>query len=437
MRWKTCTNGWTVLALSASVLFAPTALGVNYVVDGLNGDDANSGISATGGASDLAGLDFSDAFKTIGQATSLTAPGDFIFVNAGAYPEQVRPTTKTTLIAVGEAVLGNADSVAVVIAAPAFDVVLDGFRIENASTGVVILNSVTGIQLTNLTIRSCNTAMDIRIADATVRRCEITDCEFGLKHAGGPLTVEQCTFVGNVLAVALLPAVIFRNNVIAFNGTGISAPARANLAFSIDFNDLFGNIFDYVSGIVPGPNDISVDPQFIDVARRILTLRPTSPLINAGEGIGGGPPLTMGARECGFASSNASDGWADWIDENGVLITSGLSTLVEIDAGTGQIILKPSVSRASVRSPVFAKGPLKTLQFAALEDLTPPSGSRSVIDQDDFTFQRALRFRASATAFGATDFAPAFETVFEHQELFLATNRRFVQVELTLTNGGL
>ena len=175
MRWNTGTSGWTVLALSASVLFGPTALGVNYVVDGLNGDDLNGGVSATGGASDLAGLDFSDAFKTIGQATSVTAPGDFIFVNAGAYPEPVVPTNRTTLIAVGEAILGNGLSRAVEIITPAGEVTLDGFTIENADRGVSVFNT-SGIRIRNLTIKTCGTGIFVNTAAAKIRRCVVTDC---------------------------------------------------------------------------------------------------------------------------------------------------------------------------------------------------------------------------------------------------------------------
>ena len=61
------TRAILVTFLLGAATSAPSVWAVNYVVDGLNGDDINGGISATGGASDLAGLDFSDAFKTIGQ----------------------------------------------------------------------------------------------------------------------------------------------------------------------------------------------------------------------------------------------------------------------------------------------------------------------------------------------------------------------------------
>ncbi len=433
MKRNRCTIGAAAVSLIVGLAAAPSVWAVNYVVDGLNGDDANSGITATGGPGDLAGLDFSDAFQTIAKATSLIVSGDAIFVNAGRYGEGAVLNLPVSLIAVGEVIIENAPK-GVHINGAVGATTVEGFTIQDCPDAVYMNTNGTA-SITNLKIHSCPTGLNLQTGTQDVRRCVITDCRFGISVTSNTTAdIEQCTLVGNTVAVEHMSVnSVFRNNLVAFNTLdGIRASGGL-----LDFNDVFGNGTDYVAPAVPGPHDISVDPLFIDLSRRILTLRPTSPLINAGEELGGGPPVTIGARECGFASSNALDGWADWIDENGVLVTSGLSTVVEIDAGTGQIILKPGVSRASVRSPAFDKGPLKTLQFAALEDLAQPTGSRRVIDHLDTTFQRELRFRASDTAFAATDAVPVFETVFEHQELSLATNRRFVQVELTLTNAGL
>jgi|GEM_PF-2982208 len=432
MKWTTSRTARIAALLTVWLAWAPTVFGDNIVVDGLNGDDGNSGITPTGGPGDLAALDFSNAFKTIAKGTEAAEAsegGDFIFVNAGTYSEQVEPKTSTTYIAVGEAVIEGAYSGFGISSVS--NVVVDGFTIINCTAGVATEHSKP-IQLQNLTIRSCATGISLAQGHqaVTIRRCVITDCERGIY--GGQVAVERCTLVANECGVQLYDGAggTLRNSIVAYNSKwGI---AYSQGAF-MDFNDVFSNGTNYFVSD-PGPNDVSVDPQFIDLSRRILLLKPTSPLINAGEELGGGPAVTIGAREIGFASSNALDAWADWIDEAGSPVAS--SALVEIDAGTGHIVLKPGVNRAAVRGPVYNKGPLKSVEFAALEDLAPASGSRLVIDQDDATFQRELRFRGSATSFLATDAQPAFEAVFEGQVLNLATNLRYVQVELTLTRTG-
>lgn len=431
MKRITHARGPVALSLLVCLAWAPTVRAVNYVVDGLNGADSNSGVSATGGPGDLPGLDFTNAFNTIGQATSVTVPGDFIFVNAGQYAEQVVPTTTTTLIAVGEVVVANVATGFVLNIVGG--VTLDGFTIRNCNAGVAI--SDASASLRNLTIRNCANGLLAGRSTTDVRRCLITDCNTGIFRSGpSPISIEQSTVVRNGTGVSLNSGGggnVIRNNIVAFN-TLLGVSVTADVVALVDFNDVIGNGTDY--NITPGPNDVSVDPQFVDLSRRILHLQPTSPLINAGEELGGGPAVTIGAREIGLASSDALDGWADWIDQNGALLTSGLSTLVEIDAGTGHIVLKAGVNRASVRSPVLA-GSLKSVEFGALEDLAPLSGSRGVIDQADATLQRELRFRGSDTVFSATDAAPAFSPIFEGQ--VLESIFGFVQVELTLTRNGL
>ncbi len=431
MKCRTRTMGRIAGLLTVWLAWAPTVFGDNIVVDGLNGDDANGGVSLTGGPGNLADLDFSDAFKTIGKATDVSVAGDFIFVNAGRYSEQVEPKASTTLIAVGEAIVEN---VPIGFRIAAVSITVDGFTILNCNNGVST-NAAAQARMENLTIRNCGTGLGSASVGGVARRCVITDCNFGIVGGSNVFTGERCTLVSNLIGASLSGGtIVFRNNIVAFNGSG--GITGTNQFALVDFNDVFGNGTDYSGAISPGPHDVSVDPQFVDLSRRILLLEPTSPLINAGEELGGGPAVTIGAREIGFASSDALDGWTDWIDENGVLLTSGLSTLVEIDPGTGHIVLKAGVDFAAVRSPVFDEGPLKSVSFAALEDLAAVSGSRWVVDQNDATFQRELRFRASASSFGPSDVMPAFELLFEGQVLNLPQNLRFVQVELTLTRNG-
>lgn len=436
---------------------ASLAFGVNWVVEGRNGNDANGGISPTGGPDDLAGLDFTNAFKTIRQATSVSGPGDFIFVNAGVYNESVVPTANTTLVAVGEAVIekaaGNTGSIGVSIGSVAPGVTIDGFTVRNFDTGVQV-GSTTTATLRNLAIYNCQVGLNIYSAVVSVYRCVVRDCSESALYAGlsgvGGLNVERSTFVYCGAGVYLHPTSVgnvVRNNIIAFNvGKGLlyGDPAGTDRPGTLaDFNDVFGNGTDYYNAL-PGPHDMSVDPQFVDSSRRILHLQPGSPLINYGEELGGGPRVTIGAREIGQASSQRLDCWSGWVDENCALVTSGASTLVEVDSsgdvcttGSGHIVLKSGVNRASVRSPVRSTGVLKSVEFAALEDHSPPSGSRGVVDQLDATNQRELRYRAASSSFGACDALPAWQPIFEGQELDSPSDKRFVQVELTLTKAGL
>lgn len=434
MKWITRTSGWTVLALSVSVLFAPTALGVNYVVDGLDGDDANTGISTTGGENDLRGLDFSNAFKTIGKATSVTAPGDFIFVKAGRYSENVVPTEGTTLIAVGEAIVGGVRGAAFgIVATP--DVTIDGFTIEDAEFGVVTSGSSTTL-LKKLTISRCIEGMRLKTSVVVVRRCIITDCSWGIRvTAGLPMaTIEQCTMVKNGIGIERIGTTI-RNNIIAFNGVGIKFLDLVAVS-DMDFNDVFGNGTDYSNPGLAGPNDVSVDPQFVDLSRRILHLQENSPLVNAGEKLGGGPSVTIGARDIGHASSETLNAWVDWMDSSGNALDLCSISVADlcIEDASGHIILKTGVNRASVISRVF-DGSLKSVEFGALEDLTPASGMRRVIDADDSTRQRELEFRGSQTSFTPTAALPNWNPIFEGQ--VLDSSFGFVQVRMTLTTNGL
>ena len=432
--WQKRATARMALSLAIALPCTSTVWATNYVVDALNGDDAGTGISATGGPGDLSSLDFSNAFKTIAAATSLTLPGDAIFVNTGQYTETIVPSASSTLIALGEVIITNPGGTGFVIN-DVPNVVINGFTITNCSIGVLAIFRNAGVELTNLTIRRCERGIYVQLsATVVMRRCIITDCStFGILTDGTvpTFTADQCTVVANQLGVSLTgTGQMFRNNIVAFNSVGILESFGGAL---VDFNNVFGNTTDY-KGLEAGPNDLSLDPRFIDLPRRILHLQPDSPLINAGEGLGGGPAMTIGARDAGQVSSQVFGGWAGWIDESNALLSSGLSTLVEIDPGTGHIVLKEGVTRAAVRSPVYT-GSLKSVEFAAVEDVSSLSGSRSVIDQVDATSQRELRFRGSNSAFNATDLLPEFSTILEGQ--VSESSFGFVQVELTLTRNGL
>lgn len=429
-----------VLTVAMPFLIAITAQSVraiNLVVDALHGNDASAGTSGTGGLSDLASLDFSTAKRTIGAAIAGASPGDVIFVNAGVYAESVLPTAGITLMAVGEAIIGDIGGIGINIFNQP-NVTVDGFTVRNCGDRGVYVDGASSVaRLRNLTIYGCPSGMSLNTATIIVQRSIIRDCAFtglGAAATGSPvLTVEQCTIVNCQIGVALgntSSGYSIRNNIIALNvDRGIS---MSNPGALIDFNDVYLNGANYFGAAAPGANDISVDPVFVDYSRRILHLQAGSPLRNAGELIGGGPRVTIGAREVGRFSSPAADAWVQWTDSTGAAVTA--SAVVEIDPGTGHIVLKSGETSAAVRSPVLA-GSLKSVEFSALQDVTQPAGQRRVIDQGAGTLQREIRYRGSPALFGANDASPAFVPIFEGQELG-NVGHQFIQVELTLRRDG-
>ena len=55
---------------------------------------------------------------------------------------------------------------------------------------------------------------------------------------------------------------------------------------SIDYNDVWGNSPDDYYGCSPGPQDISLDPMFVDPAAHDYHHQPGSPCIDAGTNVG-------------------------------------------------------------------------------------------------------------------------------------------------------
>lgn len=432
---------WHSLLAPAALAFlaSPPLHAVNIVVDGLHGNDSSSGISLTGNLNDLPSLDFSQAVQTIGRAVQLSGAGDVIYVNAGVYAENILPTGNTILKAVGEAVIGDiADTAVHIVNQP--NVTLDGFVIRNCATGVRVQGSTSVATLRNLVIHDCDLyGMNLDSAVIFVERCVVRDCtqySIYVGNNGAPsLTLDRTTVVSNYRGVFLNedgPGMTVRNCIIAFNvNEGIWALPGA----FVDFNDVYsnGNGNNYTGGVVPGPNNLSVDPQFADYARRILELQPASPLVNAGEMIGGGPSVTIGAREVGYFSSNRANAWSGWIDAAGTPVAG--SSLVAVDGSTGHLVLLPAAGDSTtVRSPVYS-GSLKSVHFAALEDLAPPEGGRKIIDGVQATYQREVQVRGSDVAFSATDLLPVWGLVCEGQVLENMSHR-FGQVQITLRKNG-
>ena len=82
--------------------------------------------------------------------------------------------------------------------------------------------------------------------------------------------------------------VTMHNNIITRNfttnglGVGVYDKNGSSSVLDLDYNDVWGNDIDYLN-VQPGPNDLNVDPQFVDPSNYDFHLRPSSPLIDAGD----------------------------------------------------------------------------------------------------------------------------------------------------------
>lgn len=441
------------------LLCAPVVRATNWVVDGLNGDDANTGESVDGDGGPNAGpndeecgdddldyhrkcLDFSPgtALATIGVALDKAEDGDFIFVKDGVYAETVNIAKRLTLVAVGEVIITGVS--------PGFDaenadgLVIDGFTIQNCGMGVNISNC-NETKIKNLTVRNCNDGIFLSFAHQTIiRRCIITDCGDGIyfNTMAAQTDIYRCTLVANGGGIdfhGVGTGGIVQNSIMANNNNfGIRSYTAIPM---LHFNAVYGNGLADYDGLSAGINDVSVDAAFVDEPRRILHLQSGSLLINAGEELGGGPAVTIGAREVGQFSSNAVNAWSGWVwldadvevlVESCPLQTAGDVCIDDAPGGTGHLILKPgTVTEGKVLSPVY-DGSLKSVNFAAVEDLSALSGNRRAIDDDD-TFQRELVYYGWDAGVDPAEQPSGTHTIFEGQVI----DRGYAkcQIELRLT----
>jgi hypothetical protein len=196
-----------------------------------------------------------------------------------------------------------------------------------------------------------------------------------------------------------------------------------------------------------GTNICGIEQGFIDPDRGVYFVRAGSPLLDQGEGGG-----QIGAFGQGFHSSKdplideppqlpPEDPWKGWVDETNTPISE--STLVEIN-GEGEIVLAALVTSAGVYSPVFDSGGshtvIRSIDFAAFEDTSFPTGEREVIDAVEGTPQREILIRTQPDD-GNPPFdqnptitPPAFET--KDKQAKFAIRARYVQIGLVLRNNG-
>lgn len=112
---------------------------------------------------------------------------------------------------------------------------------------------------------------------------------------GGAVELERNTAYangGDGFDVASDLAAAVTGNLAAGNaGFGLRAGVGVS---ALSCNDWFSNVLGATSGVVPGPDDLDVNPEFCDLAADVVTLAATSPLAS-------GPCAIVGARGVGCA----------------------------------------------------------------------------------------------------------------------------------------
>ena len=140
--------GFHVAASAARAVPAPMPIGANlqltYYVDGTTGDDARSSWTARRRET---------PWRSIARALRNTAPGDTVIVAAGTYVASVDVEVAGVRLvadAPGSVILRASGATGISVKAP--DVVVDGFVIESASTGISILPAGSGAVVRNCAI---------------------------------------------------------------------------------------------------------------------------------------------------------------------------------------------------------------------------------------------------------------------------------------------
>lgn len=262
-----------------------------------DGNDANAGT----------GADAASAWASVaGAATKPLNPGDIIYVRAGTYTGEVKPTADGS---VGDAIKFIADTTGsttgwsagdVIIQAPSSNQALDledadylqfiGFKLS----GVAGHNTVE-IELgsDDITLDRCEIYVGNRIvhvrdnSSCLIRNCLLRNADYeglDIDGASSDVTVWNSTIVDNGDNGIQLRngSVVVTNSIVAFNG-GFGLQRESGI-FTHTYNDVYSNGTDYV-GTSAGTGEISSDPLFL--AANDYRLGSGSPAADAGAGAAG------------------------------------------------------------------------------------------------------------------------------------------------------
>jgi hypothetical protein len=293
------------------------ALAADFYVDPAVGLDSNPGTKAL-------------PLRTLAFASSVAADDDRIFLQPGVYSASSNGETFPIVFGGG----ASQQNLEVVGVAGASATIVDGEGAANSANGMLHFQAgAAGARLAGLTVKGyAGPGGAIRIgtffvgtSNVEVESCVVRDCLSGsgilaggdssgvLLHGnllvelpdngiwvrsespgspGGGAIFHNTIADGNNNGVRFQGGTwTFVNNVVFSNGSRglldcfflgpgcVTAPPGAFNALTVDFNDVFGNLVDYV-GVAPGSNDVSVDPLFVDPANDDYHLQATSPLVD-------------------------------------------------------------------------------------------------------------------------------------------------------------
>ena len=285
---------WTVGGVSIKPLASPPTYYVRT-----DGNDSNSGT----------GSDAANAWATVAHAaTQSLSPGDIVYVQAGTYTGEVKPTVDGTGVSPITFIADTTGSVSgwsagnVIVQAPSADQTLD---LENCDylhfidfklVGVTGHNNVS-IELgcDEVTLEKCeiyvgNQGVHVRDdSSCTLINCLIRGADFeGLDIDGSSsnVTVWNSTLVANSdNGVQLRNGTLtLTNSIIASNG-GYGLQLEAG-TMNHTYNLVYGNSPDY-SGTSAGTGEVNSDPLFVGGGD--YRLQSTSPAKDAGTSSGGPP----------------------------------------------------------------------------------------------------------------------------------------------------
>ena len=311
------------LGVFVTLLAAAPAFGVDYFVPG--------------------------AFTTIQSTLNVASSGDNIYVSAGVYSENIALKPGVKLIGAGpDVTIIDGGAIYATVSVPSgcgSSTRLEGFTIRNGKNltggGIRIQSGCSNI-ISNCIIE--NNHADVRgggiyidnMSDPTIEFCTIrgnTANEGGgiFSQTADPIIQwnvicsNYALILGGGVHIAFANGGTFTQNSLALNEVGMSNGSGLSITGSMmtvtnniialntggpgfwvqgsmltaDCNLCWGNVSSDYSGISPGPNDISADPQFCDPDNCDLQVSGTSPAVSSQEcGLIGAQ--TVG---CGFTAT--------------------------------------------------------------------------------------------------------------------------------------
>ena len=290
---------WVILPVLAVCVLASAAAATDYWVDALNGDDQNGNGGRTA------------PWQTITFSLTKLAANDTLHVMPGLYDGTGNGETFPLQLPAGVVVEGVS----------ARDCIVDG---EGNPARVIEMNSQTRVRY--LTVKGATAGWwNAAIADWTGHNdWQVVGCIIDSPNARGihvwdknsnvviadnffanvyndnvsvfastNVDIVNNTFDGTTQK-SLKAIIITGNNNVPSSGRiynnsitnmtqfGIDADAASAALVTLDNNNLWANVANYGATLTPGPNDVSVDPQFVNLASSNLHLAATSPLVDRG-----------------------------------------------------------------------------------------------------------------------------------------------------------